>query len=209
MFITFEGIEGSGKTAQARRLAQALDRTGTRTHVTREPGGTILGIRIRDLLLHESVAISRLAELFLILADRAEHVEGVIRPALADGSLVICDRFLESTLAYQAWGRGLPRALVERLEADARENLTPDLTILLDCEVEVGLARSNRRRGEDSADRFESEGREFHEQVRKGFLELAANAPNRIRVINANRAPETIHEEIFAEVQQRREPAPS
>ena len=209
MFVTFEGIEGSGKTTQAGRLAQALDRTGTRTRVTREPGGTVLGTRIRDLLLHESVSIGRLAELFLILADRAEHVEGVIRPALADGSLVICDRFLESTLAYQAWGRGLPRALVERLEADAREGLTPDLTILLDCEVEVGLARSDRRRGEHSADRFESEGREFHEQVRKGFLELAANAPDRIRVINANRSPETIHEEIFAEVQQRREPSPS
>lgn len=205
MFVTFEGIEGSGKSTQARRLAQALERAGVRTRVTREPGGTVLGTRIRELLLHESVSIGRLAELYLILADRAEHVTGVIRPALAEGAVVICDRFRESTLAYQFYGRGLPRDLVERLESDAREGLMPDLTFLLDCDVGLGLSRSEGRRGEDSADRFESEGLPFHEQVRKGFLEMAAAAPERIRVIDATRSPESVHEEILAEVRRRRE----
>jgi dTMP kinase len=198
LFITIEGIEGSGKTTQVRLLAAALEHLGSTVKVTREPGGTELGGRLRDLLLHSGTQVGRYAELFLILADRAEHVETVIRPALASGAVVLCDRFADSTLAYQAFGRDLPLEEVQEVEAVARQNLLPDLTFVLDCPVETGLARTEKRRGAAAADRFEGEARAFHERVRRGFLALAREQPARMVVLDTTRPREDVRREILA-----------
>ena len=198
MFITIEGIEGSGKTTQVALLATALERARHRVLVTREPGGTELGGEIRSLLLHSGRRFGRSAELFLILADRAEHVETVLRPALGAGNVVLCDRFSDSTIAYQAYGRELPVGAVRAVDAVARQGLTPDLTFVLDCPVDTGLARTHRRRGEAVADRFENEHADFHERVRRGFLALAREDEHRVHVIDATRSVGAIHEEILA-----------
>ncbi|HSD10490.1 MAG TPA: dTMP kinase, partial [Candidatus Binatia bacterium] len=193
-----EGIEGGGKTTQVGLLAAALERAKLAVRVTREPGGTKLGEEVRALLLHSSASIGRLAELFLILADRAEHVESLIQPALRAGQVVLCDRFADSTLAYQAYGRELPLDAVRRVESVARQGLLPDLTFVLDCPIDIGLARTRKRRGHTAADRFEGEGASFHERVRQGFLALAREDPGRIRVIDGTRAADDVHREIFA-----------
>lgn len=198
MFITIEGIEGGGKTTQVRLLAEALERKKIAVRLTREPGGTKLGEDIRSLLLHSATRIGRFAELFLILADRAEHVENVIRPALQAGNVVICDRFSDSTLAYQAYGRELAIDTVRTAEAVARQGVRPDLTFLLDCPVEVGLGRTDRRRGAERADRFEGEGAAFHERVRRGFLALAGEDPERIRLLDSTQPIEDVHGRILA-----------
>jgi len=203
VFITIEGIEGSGKTTQVRLLAAALEKNGRRVRLTREPGGTKLGADIRELLLHSSTSVGRLAELYLILADRAEHVETVIVPALGAGEIVLCDRFSDSTLAYQAYGRELPLDAVRAAEAAARQGLLPDLTFVLDCPVEIGLARTLRRRGEAAVDRFEGEPAAFHEKIRQGFLTLARESPQRIRVIDSTRPAEPVHGEILTETRRR------
>ena len=197
MFITIEGIEGGGKTTQVGLLAAALERRKVTVRVTREPGGTKLGAEVRSLLLHSGTGLGALAELFLILADRAEHVESLIQPALRAGEVVLCDRFADSTLAYQAYGRELPVSEVRGVEFFSRQGLLPDLTFVLDCPVEVGLSRTLRRRGSEAVDRFEGEAVAFHERVRKGFLALAEEDPRRIRVIDATRSPEDVHREIF------------
>ena len=197
MFITIEGIEGSGKTTQVTLLATALERARYRVLVTREPGGTELGGEIRSLLLHSGKGFGRFAELFLILADRAEHVETVLRPALGAGDVVLCDRFSDSTIAYQAYGRELPVDAVRMVDAVARQGLLPDLTFVLDCPVDTGLARTHRRRGDAVADRFENEHADFHERVRRGFLALAREDARRVRVIDGTRSVDLIHEEIL------------
>ncbi|MGH7822154.1 MAG: dTMP kinase [Candidatus Binatia bacterium] len=203
MFITIEGIEGGGKTTQVGLLAAALERGGFSVRVTREPGGTPLGAEIRKLLLHSSAAVGRFAELFLILADRAEHVEATIRPALLDGRIVLCDRFSDSTIAYQAHGRELPLESVRAVEAVARQGLRPDLTFVLDCPIEVGLSRTRQRRGDAAADRFEGEELAFHERVRAGFLALARADPERIRVLDATRSADEVHEQILQDSARR------
>jgi dTMP kinase len=179
-------------------LAAALERRRVPLRVTREPGGTRLGERIRELLLHSPTDVGGRAELFLILADRAEHVESLIRPALEAGVTILCDRFSDSTLAYQAYGRGLALDEVRAVEEVARRGLLPDLTFVLDCPVEVGLARTHLRRGEGAADRFEAEDPEFHERVRRGFLALARENPRRMRVVDATRSSGEVHREILA-----------
>jgi dTMP kinase len=199
LFVTIEGIEGGGKTTQVGLLAAALLKAERSVRVTREPGGTKLGTEIRELLLHSATGLGRLAELFLILADRAEHVETVIRPALRAGEIVLCDRFSDSTIAYQAFGRELPLGDVRTVEAVARQGLLPDLTFVLDCPVEIGLARTRRRRGDAAVDRFEGEHASFHEKVRRGFLTLARENPRRICVIDSARPAEEVHREILAE----------
>ena len=198
MFITIEGIEGGGKTTQVGLLAAALERAKLVVRVTREPGGTKLGEEIRSLLLHSATSVGGLAELFLILADRAQHVENLIQPALRAGEVVLCDRFADSTLAYQAYGRELPLEAVRAVESMARQGVLPDLTFVLDCPIEIGLARTRRRRGHAAADRFEGEEASFHERVRQGFLALAREDPRRIRVIDGTRTANDVHREILA-----------
>lgn len=197
-FITFEGIEGSGKSTQARRLAAAL---GERALLTQEPGGTALGCAIRALLLEpREEAVAPAAEMLLFFADRAQHVAERLRPALAAGRIVISDRYTDSTLAYQGYGRGLPRHLLEAVAEVATGGLKPELTILLDVPVTLGLGRVGRR---GTRDRLESEQLEFHERVREGYFALAAADPARYFVVDATRPPDTVAAELLAEVRRR------
>ncbi|MBI4489699.1 MAG: dTMP kinase [Deltaproteobacteria bacterium] len=200
--ISFEGGDGSGKTTQLKLLEGYLAGQGRVCLCTREPGGTTLGRMIRQVLLEVGrKEISSPTELFLYLADRAQHVHEVIQPALRSGKLVLCDRFTDSTLAYQGYGRGVDLDLLQRLNQVASLGITPDITFLLDCPVEVGLSRTARRivvqgSGKRREDRFERERVEFHERVRKGFLDLAWAEPKRIYVLDASGPIQEVHEEI-------------
>jgi dTMP kinase len=180
LFITFEGGEGSGKSTQADLLAQRLEGAGQRVLRLREPGGTPLGEELRQLLLHRQTAISPAAELLLFLAARAELVQSVLQPALAEEAIVICDRFSDSTFAYQGYGRGLDLAELRRVNAFATDRLVPDLTVLLDLPVAAGRARKQR-----DEDAFQREDDAFHERVRQGYLELARQDPDRWLVLDA------------------------
>ncbi len=190
VFITFEGIEGCGKSTQAHLLRRHLEAEGHDVVLTREPGGTPISEAIREMLLDPAnAAMSPLAELLLYEAARAQHVHELIRPAIEAGSIVVCDRFYDSTTAYQGAGRGLPEIDFERLHDMATGGLSPDLTLFLDLPVEEGLKRAANAA---APDRIERESIEFHERVRKGFLELAAQHPGRIRTLDAGRTPEDI-----------------
>jgi len=194
LFITLEGVEGCGKSTQAKKLAARLRKSGYRVVETREPGGTPFAERIRTLLLEASrEPIAAECEAHLIYAGRSQHVARVIRPALQQGAVVLCDRFSDSTLAYQGYGRQLDLKTLETLNHIATGHVSPDLTLLLDLPVSIGLAR--RRRGRH-LNRLDRESRQFHQRVRKGYLELAARFPRRIKVIDGNMDPETVEEEI-------------
>ena len=188
-FVTFEGGDGTGKSTQIRALESYLISRGRACLVTREPGGTELGALLRRVLLEAGGApIAPSSELFLYLADRAQHVSEVIRPALAAGKMVLCDRFTDSTLAYQGYGRNLDLSLLRQFNSVADAGTTPDLTLLLDCPIEIGLARTASRQAQADSpneDRFEREKLEFHEKVRAGFLDLARQEPHRFRIIDA------------------------
>jgi dTMP kinase len=202
--ITIEGIEGSGKTRHAASLAAYLEARGRRTCLSHEPGATKAGARIRDIFLDPALSLSPGTELFLVLADRCQHVREKLKPALARGEIVVCDRYSDSTLAYQGYGRGFDLDLLGELNRLAADGLNPHLTIILDCPVELGLERA-RKRSDDkgrSLDRFESETVEFHERVRRGFLALAARDPRRIRVIDSTAPLETVDETIARMVEQ-------
>ena len=182
-FITIEGVEGAGKSTQAVRLADALRREGHEVLLTREPGGTDLGRRLRQLLLDESsLAPTPQTELLLYLADRAEHVQRLILPALERGAVVIADRFSDSMLAYQGHGRGFPVDVVTQLDAFARDGLQPSLTFLLDLPPEVGLERIRATR---EMDRLEREDIEFFHRIRNGFRDLAVQDPERFVLLDA------------------------
>jgi dTMP kinase len=202
LFVTFEGIEGAGKSTHLRALAARLRSAGHAVVETREPGGTAAGDVLRRLLLGaEALPLTPFAELLLYLADRAQHVAEVIRPALADGRVVLCDRFSDSTLAYQGYARGLDLDLLRTLDAQARDGLTPALTILLDCPVAEGLARARGRAG--APDRFEREAVAFHERVRAGFHALARAEPDRVLVLDATEAIGRVEARVVAEVTRR------
>lgn len=196
ILITFEGIEGSGKTTQLRRLATQLREDGYRVIETREPGGTATAEQIRDLLLHgpgklsETEPMTAVCEACLILAARSQHVAHVIEPALQAGSIVLCDRFSDSTLAYQGYGRGLDVAMLRELNRLATGGLEPDLTLLFDVPVSTGLMR--RRKFAVEQNRMDRESQDFYEKVRRGFLALAAREPERIKQIDGLPHPETV-----------------
>ena len=183
LFITLEGGEGAGKTTNLSYLQQRLEATGKPVLVTREPGGTTPGERIRSLLLDRSLAnMSSDTELLLMFAARAEHLAQVIRPALAAGRVVLCDRFTDATYAYQGGGRGIEPARIAALESFVQADLQPDLTLLFDLPTETGLARAGKR---SAPDRFEIEQQSFFERVRQAYLQRAAADPERFRVLDA------------------------
>lgn len=197
-FITFEGIEGCGKTTQIKLLNDALQKRGMETVLTREPGGTNIGDKIRNILLDpENRELVALAELLLYEASRAQHVEEKIRPSLEAGKVILCDRFYDSSSAYQGAARKLKPSIVHKLNEIATNGLVPDLTIVLDISPEEGLARA---KGRGKPDRLESEEIEFHRRVRAGFLKLAKDEPKRVVVVNGAAAVEEIHKEIIKTV---------
>jgi len=204
-FITLEGGEGAGKTTQLRRLADALRADGHDVLSTREPGGSAGAEEIRALIVSgEPGRWDPVTEALLLYAARRDHLERTIRPALAAGRWVLCDRFADSTMAYQGYGHGLGRAAVEDLHRTAIGDFRPDLTLILDLPVETGLRRAAERAGQGTAeDRFERMGRAFHQRLRDGFLDIARQDPDRCRVIDADRDADAVAADLIAAVRDR------
>ncbi len=204
-FITFEGPEGGGKTTQAKRLIERLDAEGIEVLYTREPGGTPTGEAIRDILQHNITQedISPSAEVLLFAASRAQLVTHVILPALERGAWVVCDRFADSTTAYQGYGRGFDIEQMIAINSFAIAAATPDLTLLLDVDLEEGFRRiTERHKAKDSPlDRIELEARSFHERVRQGYLELAKRWPERFRILDGMRDADILADEIWELIQ--------
>jgi dTMP kinase len=209
--ITFEGLDGSGKSTQVERLARSLRAHGLSVTVTREPGGTSTGEKIREVLLHSATAgVSPLTEMALMFASRAQHIQEVILPALAEGRIVLCDRFTDSTEAYQGGGRKLGSKPVLQLHELLCGNLQPDLTLLLDNDVAFSVERARRRnqkhkttRSEKDENRFEQENRAFFGRVRHAYLAIANRAPQRMHVINARGTPSETHAVIMELVRKK------
>jgi len=192
LFITFEGGDGCGKTTQIKLLDEYLRSKGYKTLLTREPGSKGLGIKLREILLNYDGEVSPVCESFLFLADRAQHVDCIIKPALEEGVIVLCDRHTDSTVAYQGYGRGLDLEQIHHLNKIATSGLKPDLTIVLDVDVET----SQKRVGSEK-DRMESAGIEFFERVRNGFLEISKQEPERVKVVDSTQTIEEIHKQIL------------
>lgn len=206
-FITFEGVEGCGKTTQIKLLSERLSARGFRTVLTREPGGCPIADKIRSILLDaENRALSPLAELMLYAAARAQHVTEVIAPALEAEKVVLCDRFCDATVAYQSFGRGIDRSVIDALNLQACQGVSPDLTVLVDCDPDVGLERARRRIEATSGpreERFELEALPFHHRVRAGYRQLAADQPERFLIIDGSDTIENIFAAISTQVLQR------
>jgi dTMP kinase len=196
-FVTLEGVEGAGKSTQVARLQAWLVAGGETVVRTAEPDGTPLGLEVRRLLRTES-ALDPLTEALLFVAARAEHVRRVIRPALERGALVVCDRYTDSTVAYQGYGRGGPLDQIVQLNRTATGGLTPGLTLVLDLDAGEGLRRARAREGAAEADPFEGLGLEFHERVRKGYWAIQAREPGRVRLVDAGRAEAVVAAEVRA-----------
>ena len=192
VFITFEGADGCGKTTQINLLKKKLDEKNIKNIKTFEPGDTNLGKTLREMLLYTKEPVSDVAESFLYLADRAQHVEFEIKPALKDGQIVLCDRFIDSTICYQGYARGGDISTLERLNDIATEGLKPDLTIVFDIDSKIA---QERLMGEK--DRLEGEGLEFHKKLRFGYLELAEKNPQRIKVLDASKTIEEVHKSVL------------
>jgi len=192
LFITLEGIDGCGKSTQARLLASWLEKRGAEVVLTREPGGTEKGERLRELVLSPGHEIPPAAELFLYLADRAIHVAEVIAPARARGAIVVCERYTDSTLAYQGYGRGLEVALLRRLNEEATGGVVPDLTVVIDIPPEAARLDAAR------LDRLESSGDSFRARVAAGFRALAAQEPERIKLVDGQQSIAAVHAQLAA-----------
>ena len=205
MFITFEGIEGCGKSTQAKRLVNRLRELAVPLVFTLEPGGTSVGQKIRRILLDSrNQHLSPLTELLLYAADRAQHVEEVIKPALEQEKWVLCDRFFDATTVYQGYARGLDMKLIVTLNEKASPGIRPDITFLIDCAVEIGLERAlkrNRIQFQEGQDRFEREKKDFHEAVREGYLTMAMEDSERFVVVDGTLKEDELEEIIFKHVE--------
>ena len=191
LFITFEGADGCGKTTQIELLNKYLQENGFKTLITREPGAKGLGEKLREILLNYDGEVSPNCESFLFLADRAQHVDCVIKPALNDGVIVLCDRHTDSTVAYQGYGRQLNIEQIKKLNEIAVNGLKPDLTIVFDIDIETSMQRVGKTK-----DRMESAGMDFFNRVRNGYLAIANEEPNRVKVINSADTIEDIHNQV-------------
>ncbi len=205
MFITFEGIEGCGKSTQAKRLVNRLKELAVPLVFTLEPGGTSVGQKIRGILLDSrNQHLSPLTELLLYAADRAQHVEEVIKPALEQDKWVLCDRFFDATTVYQGYARGLDMKLIVTLNEKASPGIRPDITFLIDCAVEIGLERAlkrNKIQFQEGQDRFEREKKDFHEAVREGYLAMAMEDRERFVVVDGTLKEDELEEIIFKHVE--------
>ena len=191
LFITFEGADGCGKTTQIELLDTYLRNKGFNTLLTREPGAKGLGVKLREIILNYDGEVSPQAESFLFLADRAQHIDCIIKPALKEGTIVLCDRHTDSTVAYQGYGRGLDLDRINSLNEIATGGLKPDLTIVFDIDVETSMSRVGKNK-----DRMESAGMEFFNRVRNGYLEIAKQEPDRVKVIDSSDTIENIHKQV-------------
>ena len=192
LFITFEGADGCGKTTQMKLLADYLESQGLEVVLTREPGGKGLGERVREILLNYDGEVSDRCESFLFLADRAQNIDIIVNPAVEQGKIVLCDRHIDSTVAYQGYGRGLDLDRIKMLNNLATNGRKPDLTIVFDIDVETSMKRVGSEK-----DRMESAGIEFHNKVRNGYLEIAKQEPERVKVIDASRSIEEVFDDVI------------
>lgn len=201
IFISLEGIEGTGKTTQARLLSKRLVEKGYEVILTQEPGGTVIGNRIREILLHvDHREMSYMTELLLYNADRAQHLSERIIPALNEGKVVITDRFTDSTVAYQGYGRGIDIHLIMSINNLATKGIKPHLTLLFDLDVETGLKRN---KGINKVDRLELENVEFHKKVRDGYFQIAKKEPERVKIVDASMPAEHVAEKVWEVVKWR------
>ncbi len=204
LFISLEGIEGAGKSTLIQKMIAYFEAAGKEVLLTREPGGSELGQKLRSIILNAEEKICPAAELFLFLADRAEHVESSIKPALAQEKVVLCDRFIDSTVAYQGYGRGMDVKQLQMLNERAAGGLKPDLTIILDLDPEIGLARANARNKAENLTvkegRFEAEALEFHQKIRAGFLALSKEE-KRFFVVDAKQNAEAVFADVCKKLQ--------
>lgn len=192
LFITFEGADGCGKTTQLNLLKEYLEKNGYNVLVTREPGGKGLGEKFREILLNYDGVVSERCESFLFLADRAQNIDTIVKPAIESGKIVLCDRHIDSSVAYQGYGRGLDIEEIKQLNTLATGGLLPDLTLVFDIDIETSMKRVGKEK-----DRMESAGNEFFNRVRNGYLELAKQEPKRIKVVNSTGSIEEIHEQVI------------
>ena len=201
MFITFEGIEGCGKTTQLMRFAKYLEGLDHKICLTREPGGTNFGEAVREILLDKRFSgMSNLSELYLYTAARCQHVNEVIKPALAKGDIVLCDRYGDATRAYQIGGRNIERKIVNQVHEWAVDGCEPALTFLIDCPVEIGLARARKR---SLADRIEAEKHDFHERVRQEYLNIAESEPRRVILIDGTMSEDEVWNKLMLSAKER------
>lgn len=197
LFITFEGADGCGKTTQINLLKDYLENKGYSVLLTREPGGKGLGEKIREILLNYDGIVADRCESFLFLADRAQNIEVIIKPAIEKGQIVLCDRHTDSSVAYQGYGRGLDIEQIKILNNLATGGMQPDLTLVFDIDVETSMKRVGNEK-----DRMESSGKEFFNRVRNGYLELAKNEPNRMKVVDSTVSIDEIHQEVIKIIKQ-------
>ena len=203
LFITFEGVDGCGKTTQLTKIKDYLSNEGFDVIITREPGALDIGQKIRNILLHYDGFVSDRCEMFLFLADRSQHIDELIKPSIEEGKIVLCDRYTDSTIAYQGYGRGQDIELLKQLNKIAANGISPDLTLLFDVSEEIAQERVGNEK-----DRMESSGTAFHQKVRNGYLELQKREPERIKIINANNSIERVFvdtkEIVLKLIQERR-----
>lgn len=197
LFITFEGADGCGKTTQLNLLKEYLERKGYDVILTREPGAKGLGIKIREILLNYDGEVSNRCESFLFLADRAQNIDIIVNPAIKNGKIVLCDRHTDSSVAYQGYGRGLDIEQIKTLNNLATGGKTPDLTLVFDVDIETSMKRVGNEK-----DRMESAGVEFFNRVRNGYLEIAKQEPERIKVIDSTKSIEDVHNQVLQVIEQ-------